>query len=163
MPERCSNTLGRGESAMNATLSPQVTTSEPTLATLREVLADAKATDLPDRAYLWDRAAALLVSREITPGVEHGWYIEAKDRSRLYWVCQVPSGRWFCTCPDAERRGVPCKHTRAIDLWQRTVARSAADDGLTAFPARTLPDDAPIPFELSEAALAALDAPAPVA
>jgi hypothetical protein len=46
MPERCWNTLGRGGSGMSAT-SIQVTTSEPTLATLREVLADAKAADLP--------------------------------------------------------------------------------------------------------------------
>jgi hypothetical protein len=147
---------------MDAT-SIQVTTSEPTLATLREVLADAKATDLPDRAYLWDRAAALLVSREVSPGVEHGWYIASEDGSRFYWTCQLPSGHWTCSCPDAAHRGCPCKHTRAIDLWQRTVARTAADEGLSAFPARTLPDDAPIPFELTDAALAALDAPAPAA
>jgi hypothetical protein len=142
---------------MVATLSPQVTTVKPTLATLRAVLADVKATDLPDRAYHWDRAAALLVTREVTPGVEHGWYIEAGDADRVYWVCQLPSGRWTCSCPDAEHRGCPCKHTRAIDLWQRTLTATAAAEGLTVFPARTLPDDAPIPFELTEAALAALD------
>jgi hypothetical protein len=141
----------------------QVTTAEPTLATLREVLAEVKAADLDDRADLWDRAAALLVSREISPGLEAGWYVQAEDPSRLYWTCQLPRGRWTCSCPDAEHRGCPCKHTRAIDLWQRTLARTAADEGLTAFPARTLPDDAPIPFELTDAALAALDAPAPVA
>jgi hypothetical protein len=147
---------------MSAT-SIQVTTSEPTLATLRAVLADAKATDLPDRAYHWDRAAALLVTRAITPGIEHGWYIEAADADCVYWVCQLPSGRWTCSCPDAAHRGCPCKHTRAIDLWQRTIARTAADEGLTVLPTRSLPDDAPIDLELTDQALAALDAPAPVA
>jgi hypothetical protein len=163
---------------MNATLSPQVTTSEPTLATLRAVLADVKAADLADRADLWDRAAALLVTRAITPGLEHGWYVEAADAGRVYWVCPLPSGGWTCSCPDAQHRGNPCKHARAIDLWRRTLAArenelghfhnncalaGAAADGLTVFPARALPDDAPIPFALTEAALAALDAPAPVA
>jgi hypothetical protein len=141
----------------------EATTAEPTLATLREVLAEAKAADLSDRAYLWDRAAALLVTREITPGAEGGWYILSEDASREYWVFQASNARWFCTCPDAERRGVPDKHTRAIDLWQRTLARTVADEGLTVLPPRTLADDAPIPFELTEAAYAALDAPAPVA
>jgi hypothetical protein len=143
--------------------SPQVTTVEPTLATLREVLADAKAADLPDRGYEWDKAAALLVCREISPGLEAGWYVQAEDPSRLYWIFQASHGRWSCTCPDAAHRGCPCKHTRAIDLWQRTVARTAADEGLTVLPARTLVDDEPIPFVLTDAALAALDAPAPVA
>jgi hypothetical protein len=143
--------------------SIQVTTAEPTLATLREALAEVKAGDLNDRGYLWDRAAALLVTREITPGTDGGWYIESEDASRVYWTFQAPNGRWFCTCPDAERRGNPCKHARAVDLWQRTLTRTAADEGLAMLPARTLPDDAPIPFELTEAALAALDAPAPVA
>jgi hypothetical protein len=143
--------------------SIQVTTSEPTLATLRAVLADVKATDLPDRADLWDRAAALLVTRKITPGLEHGWYVDAADAGSVYWVFQASNGCWTCTCPDAQHRGNPCKHARAIDLWRRTLARTAADEGLAVLPARTLPDDAPIPFELTAAALDALDAPTPAA
>jgi hypothetical protein len=149
------------------TTSPQaqVTTSEPTLATLREVLADAKASDLPDRAYLWDRAAAILATREVTPGLESGWYVQSEREPHiLHWVYQSTMGAVFCSCPDAANRGNPCKHGRAVLLWQRTLARTAALTAPIPFPARTVAaDDAPIPFELTEAAYAALDAPAPVA
>jgi hypothetical protein len=163
MPERCRNTLGRGGSEVHANLNPQVTTVEPTLATLREVLAEIKATDLPDRAYAWDKAAAILATRELTPGLESGWYVQSEREPHIrHWVYQSTTGAVFCSCPDAANRGNPCKHGRAVLLWQRTLARTAALGAVIPFPACTVPDvDAPIPYVLTEAALAALDAPQP--
>ena len=73
-----------------------------------------------------------------------------------------------CTCPDYQQRGGPCKHAIAVRLLQaceRAEQRAqAAPTNVISFPTPTLDPDAPIPYELTDKALAAHDAaPKPTA
>src|SRR6266480_5764371 len=81
-------------------------------------------------------------------------------------ILSQPQG-WYaattfgCTCPDAVQRGLLCKHSLALTLLSgasaiasRERAEGQARDVLDLDP------DAPIPFELTPQALAALAPPA---
>jgi hypothetical protein len=82
-------------------------------------------------------------------------------------VRHTPFG-WDCLCQDYRERRKDCKHIYAVRLLaccERLAARAAAElpaPNVTPLPTQTLDHAAPIPFELTALALAALDAPAPV-
>jgi hypothetical protein len=133
------------------TATPSLQSSVPTfsLATLRAALAELTA-ERPERACRLQRAAYLVAFRVIeraeTPGC---WWVQSEtDDAQQYFVVDVGGGRFTCRCPDAERRGHPCKHSLAVMLHQRAERRDAeATDptgdpaNVTAFPERAYSDD----------------------
>jgi hypothetical protein len=149
---------------MSATPSIQSSAPAITLATLREVLAKGQAAH-PELACRMERAALIVLQRRIDPAVsgQPGCYwVEASDGSREYWVTLDPRGYRGdrCTCPDATKRGNPCKHAIAARLLRRCLA---ADDGRgpetsppapLPLPVPPLPIDEPIPYVLTAKALA---------
>jgi hypothetical protein len=154
--------------------SPNAQSSAPTfsLATLREVLAKGQAAH-PDLACRMDRAAHIVAFRRIEPamsGAAGAYWVQSECSDREYWVCLSERGYRGdrCTCPDAQRRGNPCKHAiacRLLEACERAEQRAQpAPDNVIPFPTPTLNPDAPIPFVLTDKALAALDAtPKPTA
>jgi hypothetical protein len=134
------------------TTSPvQATTPAFSLARLRATLAVLKA-EQPERGYRWTHAAAIVALRTIEPGATAGYWVQSEcdDRTR-YWVLQVPSGNWTCSCPDYAQRGGPCKHALAVQLFEACQAVDYGDADIL-----DLDLDAPIPFELTEQAEFAL-------
>jgi hypothetical protein len=153
---------------MIATPNAQSSALTFSVATLRTVLAKGQAAH-PELACRMERAALIVVQRRISPAMaaeNQGtcYWVEASDGAREYWVTLDPRGYRGdrCTCPDATQRGNPCKHSIAVRLLQKceTGGRGPEPPPIP-FPARTLTDDEPIPFELTEKALAALDAAPP--
>ena len=155
---------------MDTSPRTQDTTPAPaiTLATLRAVLAMGQAAH-PDLAPRMERAALIVALRSIQPAMAAsnrgvGYWVEASDGSREYWVTLDARGYHGdrCTCPDAQCRGNPCKHSIAVRLLQaceRAEQRAQATPAnVIPFPTPTLDPDAPIPFELTDKALAALEA-----
>jgi len=60
-----------------------------------------------------------------------------RNPTQFYLVALNPRGYWECECPSSRfRRGVPCKHTRA-------VAKDGA--GLVGTPKRKVPSPGPSP------------------
>jgi hypothetical protein len=143
--------------------TPRVQSTAPafSLATLRAVLANLRAAE-PERGLRWDHAAMIVALRRVQPGYTSGYWVESEcEANRWYSVVKVLGDRWSCTCKDYQQRGGPCKHALAVRLLQACEARESRPTPIP-FPARTLPDDAPIPFELTERALAELEQePAP--
>ena len=95
--------------------------------------------------------------RTIEPGIKDGWWVESEaEPNRWYWALRLPSGVWTCTCKDFETRGGPCKHAMAARLleWCLQVERGPEPPPIP-FPARTLGDDEPIPYKLTDKGLAA--------
>jgi hypothetical protein len=137
-------------------VTPQAQSTAPaiSLATLREVLADLKAGE-PERGMRWDHAAMIVALRRIEPGIRCGWWVESEcEAGRFYWVFKPSvSPVEHCMCQDFKVRGGPCKHALAVRLLQACQSHPV----VIPFPTRTLPDDEPIPFELTDAAHAALD------
>jgi hypothetical protein len=135
---------------------------------LREVLAKGQAAH-PELACRMERAALVVIQRRIEPAVsgQPGCYwVEASDGSGEYWVTLDPRGYRGdrCSCPDATKRGNPCKHSIAVRLLQRCLEREGRgpeEPPPIPFPARTLGDDEPIPFALTDKALTALDTDEP--
>jgi hypothetical protein len=141
-----------------APISSPLQSSAPTfsLATLRAVLAESQAAE-PERGMRWDHAAMIVALRRVQPGYTGDWWVESEcEPNKWYFVVRVLSDRWTCTCKDFSQRGGPCKHALAVRLLLACEARESRPAPIP-FPARTLPDDAPIPFELTERALAALE------
>jgi hypothetical protein len=122
-----------------------------------------------------ERAALLVIQRRIEPAMAPtnrgvGYWVEVSDGSREYWVTLDARGYRGdrCTCPDYRQRGGPCKHAIAVRLLQaceRAEQRAqAAPANVIPFPTPALDPDAPIPYVLTDKALAALDAaPTPTA
>src|SRR3954447_18061769 len=116
---------------------PQAQSSAPTfsLATLRTVLAEMTA-ERPERACRLQRAAYLVAFRVIeraeTPGC---WWVQSEtDDAQQYFVVDVGGDRFTCRCPDAERRGHPCKHSLAVALYSRCERADAEAVDPTADP-----------------------------
>jgi len=141
---------------------PQAQSSAPTfsLATLRTVLAEMTA-ERPDRACRLQRAAYLVAFRVIeraeTPGC---WWVQSEtDDAQQYFVVDVGGDRFTCRCPDAERRGHPCKHSLAVMLHQRAerldAEQSDPTNNVIPFPVPAYDPDADR-FELTPKGYAAL-------
>jgi hypothetical protein len=144
-------------------IATPIQSSAPTfsLATLREVLAEMEAAQ-PTRASRLVSAANIVAIRRIEPtGTGTYWVQSECDPTREYWVCPLPQFNvWRCTCKDFEQRGGPCKHALAVQMLEACEARERGPEPPPtplAFPARTLSDDEPIPFELTPRAYATLD------
>ena len=159
---------------MSTAPNAQSTAPSISLATLRAVLARGQ-TAHPELACRMERAAHIVALRRIDTAMAPenkgvGYWVEASDGSREYWVTLDPRGYRGdrCSCPDYRQRGGPCKHAIAVRLLQacqrreRTVRPAEREYGacqnVVPFPAPTLDPDAPIPYELTDKALAALDA-----
>jgi hypothetical protein len=149
---------------MTVASSPTPQSSAPaiSLATLRSVLAKGQAAH-PELACRMERAAMIVALRSIQPALARenqgtAYWVEASDGSKEYWVTIDPRGYRGdrCTCPDATQRGNPCKHSIAVRLLLACERRGDPPPPI-AFPARTVADDQPIPYELTPKALAALD------
>jgi hypothetical protein len=147
---------------MIANPQPQPSAPSISLATLRMVLAKGQAAH-PELGCRMERAAHIVALRRITPAVSLqnrgvGYWVEASDGSREYWVTLDPRGNYRfdrCTCPDYQQRGGPCKHAIAVRLLQ-ACERAEARQAPTPLPTPTLDPDSPIPFTLTDKALAAL-------
>jgi hypothetical protein len=131
------------------------------LATIREVLAAMEAAH-PERAARLVHAANIVAIRRIQLG-DSGkvWWVQSEcDATQEYMVVPVPEfGIMTCTCQDFQRRGGPCKHALSVQMLQACEARERGPEPPPlAFPARTLADDEPIPFVLTDKGLAATDA-----
>src|SRR5262249_18657567 len=122
------------------------------LATLRAALADLKAAG-PERGARWDRAACIVALRTIQPGYTSGTWVQSEcDAHTWYWVLPI-GDRLTCSCPDYQQPGGPCKHALAVRLLAACEAQEAAQDAAIL----DLDPDAPIPFELTPQAIAALE------
>ncbi|HEY7066385.1 MAG TPA: hypothetical protein VII06_33235 [Chloroflexota bacterium] len=134
----------------------QVSTPSVSLETLRAVLADQTKAN-PDQASRLFRAATIVALRNIeqTPG---GYLVESeRDPGSYYLVTQDGMGV-RCICVDYRNRGgLACKHILAVNLLKNLA--TLPPDNVTPMPARTLADDEPIPFVLTNKALAALETP----
>ena len=127
-------------------------------ATLRAVLAELEPIHGP-RAV---RAANIVACRAIEPSYSPGgWYVQSEsDPDTDYIVLHVGSlDRWSCTCQDWARRSpAACKHILAITIVQECEAREQGPEPPPlALPFTEDDPDAPIPYVLTDAALAALD------
>ncbi len=138
------------------------------IATLREVLAKGQVAH-PELAARMERAAVIVALRSIAPAVAAenagiGYWCEASDGSREYWVTLDPRGYRGdrCSCPDYQQRGGPCKHSIAVRLLQ-ACERAEARQAPASLPERHYSDSDR--FTLTEAGaayLASLDsAPEP--
>jgi hypothetical protein len=142
------------------TATPSIQSSAPTfsLATLRAVLAEMEAAH-PERASRLVRAANIVVVRAIEQCSDSDlWFVQSEcDATNTYFVLYVPQfGIWTCNCKDFVQRGGPCKHALAVQILQACEARERGPEPPPlAFPARTLTDEEPIPYELTALGLAA--------
>ena len=150
---------------LETTPRPQDSTSAPTFsfATLREVVAELEAAH-PERGRRYQAAATIVALRQIDeaaagPGA---WWVQSEsDPTNEYYVVHLPEfDRWICNCADFQQRGGPCKHGLAVQLFFACLERERGPEP----PPLALPfceddPDAPIGYELTEAAIALLDAP----
>jgi hypothetical protein len=150
---------------MTISPAPQDSTAAPAFGfqTLRDVLAKMQA-EHPERACRIERAAMIVALRRIEQALSGpgAWWVESErgDGSEYYVVHLPQWNSYSCTCMDFRQRGGPCKHGLSIELNQRCEAMERGPEPPPIpFPARTLTDDEPIPFVLTDKALAVLDAP----
>jgi hypothetical protein len=150
-------------------ISPIAQPSAPafSLATLRTVLAEMQAAE-PERGQRWVRAATIIALRSIEPTASGNYWVGSElDPDAEYIVCWLPDfDAWGCNCKDFQQRGGPCKHGLAVRLMLACEARERGPEP----PPIPLPfteddPDAPIGYQLTAAAIAALDTaePAPAA
>ncbi len=142
--------------------TPRIQSSAPTfsLATLRAVLAKGQAAH-PALACRMERAALIVIQRRIDPAMapeNQGicYWVEASDGSREYWVTLSERGYRGdrCTCPDYANRGGPCKRAIAVRLLERCLQVERGSEASPTPATGGLPEDAPIPFELTALGLA---------
>src|SRR5713226_5871911 len=118
-----------------------------TLADLR-ALVDQLRTEYPQAGPRLDHAAFIATSRDVERGTSPGlWWVQSEtDPNQTYMVTAGER----CVCQDFARRGelTPCKHLLAVELHQRAER----------FEAEALDPTPPLAWELTEAAVAALDA-----
>ena len=149
----------------------QDTTASPTPVTLPALSLDGfqaliRRVDaaLPDAGARLQRAAQVLLTSRILETDTPGAYLVESSTPGLFYRCTTIR----CTCPDAMQRRVVCKHSYAVLLLLGARADAiAAEFGLQPAPIvmhrPTLDPEQPIPFALTPAAIAALDAPVPAA
>jgi hypothetical protein len=117
----------------------------------------------PELTLKIERGLLVALLSRITPamsGQAGCYWVESSDHTSEYWI--VLDARGYrgdrCSCPDARHRGSPCKHSVGVRLALKALERGPEPSPTPlAFPARTLSDDEPIPFELTPRAYAALD------
>ena len=88
-----------------------------------------------------------------------GYWVETSDGSREYFVAPDARGDYRfnrCSCPDYEARGGPCKHAIAVRRLLLACERAEARQAAIALPEPALDLDAPISYELTPQAVAAL-------
>ena len=152
---------------MTATPIAQPSAPAFSLATLRTVLAEMEAAE-PERCQRWLRAATIVALRRIERTENGNYWVQSEaDPTAEYFVCHLPEfDRWVCNCKDFQQRGGPCKHGLAVRLMLACEARERGPEPPPIpLPFTEADPDAPIGYELTAAALAALDTsePAPAA
>jgi hypothetical protein len=145
---------------------PTATSAAPTfsLATLRAVLAE-MATAEPERGQRWTRAATIVALRSIEPTAQGNYWVGSEmDPDAEYIVCYLPAfDAWGCNCKDFQQRGGPCKHGLAVRLMLACEARERGPEPLPIpLPFTEDDPDAPISYELTAAAIAALNTAEPL-
>ncbi len=117
---------------MNPISPAQSTAPTFSLATLRTVLAELTA-EHPDRTWRLVKAANIVAIRTIERSeFNPGWWIESETEAGKYYFVLRVDGRDTCSCQDYLRRGGPCKHALAMELFQRCERRDTEADDLTA-------------------------------
>lgn len=128
------------------------------LETIREFLAKGKA-EHPDLDSRMDKAAFILVTKDIEPIDDWGYWVQGE--SEPWYLVQIRQpGPWVCQCKDFERRKDWCKHGLAAALRKRCVEREGGQRVVAApipFPKPSISDTEPIPYVLTEKAHAYLD------
>ena len=116
---------------MTATLAPSVAQHVPTfpIAHLRTAYATMVAAH-PEQDRRLQRALAIVVAAEIERFISRGdaWQVQSLSDPDTYYVVTTFDRLLICSCPDAANRGLPCKHTLAIELYRR-AERLDADQG----------------------------------
>jgi hypothetical protein len=132
------------------------------LATLRAVLAELE----PIHGQRAVRAANIVACRAIKPSrASKMWYVQSEtDPTNDYIVCNALADRWSCSCQDwARRQPAACKHILAVTILQDCEARERGPEPPPIpLPFTEADPDAPIGYELTAAALAALDTADPM-
>ena len=137
---------------MSATPSIQSTAPTFSIAHLRAAYT-AMLAEAPERAPRLDRALATVVACSLErftfrPGC---WHVQSCREADTRYTVVPLEGRLICNCPDAEHRGLPCRHTLAVEMYERAERLDADEQA---------PADEPIGYELTAQGLAALAAPA---
>src|SRR3954466_14583907 len=75
----------------------------------------------PEQEPRLQRALAIVVTCEIEPFISRSdaWQVQSLSDPDTYYVVTTFDRLLICSCPDAANRGLPCKHTLAIDLSRR--------------------------------------------
>jgi hypothetical protein len=114
-------------------ISPRVQSSAPTFsfATLRQVLAELTA-EYPDRHWRLVKAANIVAIRSVERSPSGpGWWVESESESgKFYFVLPVETID-TCNCQDYLRRGGPCKHILAVELYERCEIDAGVRDPST--------------------------------
>lgn len=130
----------------------QDTAPEFSLATLRAALAEFE----PQYGARAVRAASIVACRHINPWGP-GYLVESECEPERYYLVSRDAFGTRCMCQDYLRRKLDCKHILATRLLTRCECLAAEfERAPLPFPVPTLDLDAPIPFELTPLADAAL-------
>ena len=134
---------------MTATLAPSVAQHVPTfsIAHLRTAYAAMVAAH-PEQDTRLQRALAIVVASDIEQFISRGdaWQVQSLNDPDIYYVVTTLDRLLICSCPDAANRGLPCKHTLAIDLYRRAERLDAEEAD---------PTQQPIGYALTARGLAA--------
>jgi hypothetical protein len=111
------------------------------LATLRAIVADLQAAH-PAAGSRVEKGAAIFLFRHVERSASGAWYVQSETDCEVEYILAGDQ----CSCRDFERHGdaSPCKHQFCRAIYQR-AERIEADA------------EAPIAWELTEAAYTALD------
>jgi hypothetical protein len=145
--------LATSPTTQDTTAAPvRVTLPELDFGIYRQIVAtmQAAATDEQDRVRI-GRAIGVLLGCQVLETATCGVYlVQSAEYSDLYYRATTLR----CGCPDSLRRRKPCKHSHALAVVSVASAIAAREQREA--------ECAPIPFVLTDKALAALDAPEPV-
>src|SRR4051812_28939502 len=119
-----------GESIVIASTAAIVAQRAPafTIAHLRTAYATMIAAH-PEQDRRLQRALAIVVAAEIERFISRGdaWQVQSLSDPDTYYVVTTLDRLLICSCPDAANRGLPCKHTLAIDLYRRAERLDAEE------------------------------------
>jgi len=81
----------------------------------------------PEQESRLQRALTIVVTCDIEPFISRGdaWQVQSLSDPDTYYVVTTFDRLLICSCPDAANRGLPCKHTLAIELYRRAERRDA--------------------------------------